>query len=562
MNMKKLLASALAATMLFTTAVTSFVASAAVTVGTITAGNVDKVVGDTDTISTEITIDFPDGVVAPHDITTVSLEGYNLTDATLGEVTYAESSKQGKVWIDPTSEELAKGEILIQSPVDDIAPTVKKIILNVTFTDADDIDTAAGTYSIVVDGNEMTNFDEEDLDVTATNGTFTVKVAHVCEAGTPVSNENGTHDIPCVGCDKLVADDEQCTYGDDGACTVCGYKEPVVEPELGELTATSASFVYKNSMELPIQYQGVSYSGDASAVEEFGIIAIREDKYDGVTPLTPQTPNAMSMTWDTVQSSPNLYIYGFAFKFITKEYIVVSYVKVGENYIYGEKYQESYADLCVNRIARGDTSSNGYKYAKHYLDTYYTLFDVKLYDGAENLPAADTSKKYVGNYTKTQHDFPVATGELTTSVSREDGTLLFNNMEFGYGVYFNYSGEAEVLKSGVLILREDKYTQGTAITKETPGVMFDEADGLMDKTYTIYGFSLANIAKDYIFVPYVETTEGTVYGEYRALAFADVILARLNASGHAKSKAIFDAYYMMASSSNITPSQLITAVDK
>ncbi len=173
MKMKKLLASALAAAMVVSSMVGTLVTSAADTVGTITAGTVNAVVGETDTITADINIAFPNGVVAPHNIITIALDGYTLSDVELGEVTYT-SATEGKVEIDADGSNLAAGKVLLECPVDSKAPTVTAIALTATFVDADETDTVAGTYAIVVSGDDMTDVNEADIAIDAVNGSLVV----------------------------------------------------------------------------------------------------------------------------------------------------------------------------------------------------------------------------------------------------------------------------------------------------------------------------------------------------------------------------------------------------
>ena len=239
MKMKKLLASALAAAMVVSSMIGTMVTSAATSVGTITAGTVNAVVGETDTVTADINIAFTEGVVAPHNIITVALDGYTLSDVTLGGVTYT-SDTEGVVSIDADGSNLAAGKILLECPVDATAPTVTAIALTATFVDADDVDTEAGTYAIVVSGDDMTDVNESDIAITAVNGSLVVAEPHVCSAGEVTPNNDGTHDIACAGCELLFADNEPCTYV-DGACSVCGYAEPVTGPVLDEtITLTTA----------------------------------------------------------------------------------------------------------------------------------------------------------------------------------------------------------------------------------------------------------------------------------------------------------------------------------
>jgi len=229
MKMKKLLASALAAAMVVSSMVGTLVTSAATSVGTITAGTVQKTVGDTDTVAVPVEITFDgEGVVAPHNIVTVALDGYALDSITDLAVT---KTGEGTVDIDPDGSNLAAGKILLEAPVDSKAPTVTKIAFTANFVDADETDTVAGTYAIVVSGDDMTDVNEADIAIGAVNGSLVVAEPHVCTAGEATPNNDGTHDIACAGCDKLFADNETCTYV-DGACSVCGYAEPVTGPVL------------------------------------------------------------------------------------------------------------------------------------------------------------------------------------------------------------------------------------------------------------------------------------------------------------------------------------------
>ncbi len=242
---KKLLASAIAATMLISTFVSSLVVSAA-NVGTLTIGTTEITQGTTEAEVT-LTYSYDPAVAAPHnlitidsdfDLTAVELVSVNGTalkdfpvedDLIMCPVNIAEGDLEAN---------LAEGKILLGTNMSE-NNLVSEIVLAASFTVPANAE--AKTYAISAT-SDYADYDEAPDDTVAiVDGSIVVKAAHVCEAGTAVSNDNGTHDIPCVGCDKLIANDEPCTYGDDGACTVCGYKEPVVGPEEdSSITATLA----------------------------------------------------------------------------------------------------------------------------------------------------------------------------------------------------------------------------------------------------------------------------------------------------------------------------------
>ena len=505
-KIKQLLVGVLTVAVISSNFAAALIPGAATITGTIAVTENKTVVASTTdtTVDVPVKVTFTEPVTGPHGRFSITADGATLTDIKVDSFDNANAKENPDAYVRIGDEygddgtNLETGTILVESAIDNKAAVVTYINLVTTFTVP--ANTAADTViPVTVKGIDATNANEDNWeDLVATDGNITVTAA---------------------------------------------------EPDYGTLTNGSADLLYKNNMDLPVQYQNTVYSGDIADIEEYGIIVIREDKYDGGA-LTTETPGAMSQTWDTLQTNSNLSVYGFAFKNITKEYIFVNYVKVNGKYIYADSVRTSYATLCANRIPTGGT---GGEKATLYLDTYYTLFGEKLYDGAKELDAADTNYGYDATYTKNEHTFPTMGTDLTYTIANTNGYLLFNNMEFGYGLTLSYNGDtSKVLETGVLMLREDKYTEGTQITKDTAGVLCASGEGFVEAAaYSVYGFSMSNIIKDYIFVPYVETADGVVYGEYLSRSFADTILARLDASGSNKAKAIFDVYAAANSSASL-----------
>lgn len=241
---KKLLASALAATMLFSTFVSSLVVSAAAT-GTLKIGTETITVG-TESATVDFTLTFSEAVAAPHDLATIVAKNANeetltITAAELGEVVYVvDGVEQNTPYIDgiaPDDEveppsvsvestNLTAGKILFGSGVASAAD-VKVINFTVTF---DTTTATVGTYTVTAT-TDGTDYDEADVVVTTEDGAIVVEEPHTCTAGEATDNGDGTHDIACAGnCGKLFADNEACNYV-EGICDVCGAEEPVDECE-------------------------------------------------------------------------------------------------------------------------------------------------------------------------------------------------------------------------------------------------------------------------------------------------------------------------------------------
>lgn len=253
---KKLLASALAATMLFSTFVSSLVVSAAAT-GTLEIGTKTITVG-TESATVDFTLTFSEAVTAPHDLATIVAKNANeetltITAAELGEVVYVvDGVEQNTPYIDgiaPDDEveppsvsvestNLTAGKILFGSGVASAAD-VKVINFTVTF---DTTTATVGTYTVTAT-TDGTDYDEADIVVTTEDGAIVVEEAHVCAAGDLVNNGDGTHDVKCSGCELLYADNVPCEYV-DGLCA-CGAKEPVDECE--HVNATNRVVTFENN---------------------------------------------------------------------------------------------------------------------------------------------------------------------------------------------------------------------------------------------------------------------------------------------------------------------------
>ena len=240
---KKLLASALAATMLFSTFVSSLVVSAAAT-GTLKIGTETITVG-TESATVDFTLTFSEAVTAPQDLATIVAKNANeetlaIIGAELGEVTYVVDGEETKSPIidgvvpdedvePPTvsvsGTNLDAGKILFESGVAG-ALDVKVINFTVTF---DTTTATVGTYTVTAT-TDGTDYDEADVVVTTEDGAIVVEEPHTCTAGEATDNGNGTHDIACAGnCGKLFADNEACNYV-EGICDVCGAEDPNYEP--------------------------------------------------------------------------------------------------------------------------------------------------------------------------------------------------------------------------------------------------------------------------------------------------------------------------------------------
>ena len=278
---KKLLASALAATMLFSTFVSSLVVSAAAT-GTLKIGTETITVG-TESATVDFTLTFSEAVTAPQDLATIVAKNANeetlaIIGAELGEVTYVVDGEETKSPIidgvvpdedvePPTvsvsGTNLDAGKILFESGVAG-ALDVKVINFTVTF---DTSKAAVGTYTVTAT-TDATDHDEADVVVTTEDGAIVVEEPHTCTAGEATDNGDGTHDIACAGnCGKLFADNEDCNYV-EGICDVCGAEDPNYEPPVVECqhsAEANRTVTFENSA---INYNTVcSLCGEIIAVE-------------------------------------------------------------------------------------------------------------------------------------------------------------------------------------------------------------------------------------------------------------------------------------------------------
>ena len=301
MKMKKLLASALAAAMVVSSMIGTMVTSAAETVGTITAGTVEKTVGDTDTVVAGVAIEFTKegGVVAPHNIITVALDGYTIDSVSTPVVEYAEGSATGVVDIDPDGSNLAAGKILLEAPVDSYAPTVTKITFDVTFVDADDVDTIAGTYAIVVSADDMTDVNEADIAITATNGSLVVE-----EAVTECAHANITyvsHVAPIEG-----GPNGSITY----ACGDCGetMTEEVFYDNTFKFATAYADYQAETILCFTFNTTAANWTG-VDQTKSFAILTKDDNSSDEATPvvkvqLISELTNNGALTSNIVMSYP------------------------------------------------------------------------------------------------------------------------------------------------------------------------------------------------------------------------------------------------------------------
>ena len=225
MKMKKLLAAAMAATMILSSMVTSFVASAA-TVGKITAGDVTVCPGKESTVNVDVEINFDgEGVKAPHNIVSVAIAGYDLKEVT--DIATVKTG-EGDVIIDEDGSNLAAGKILFEAPVDSKAPTVTKITFTAVFEENGE---AKGT-EIVVNGDDMTDVNEAEIGIDAKAGVLTIAHAYEASVTAPTCTAQGFTTHTCACGDTYID-----TYVDpiahsyvDGKCTVCGADDPNYEP--------------------------------------------------------------------------------------------------------------------------------------------------------------------------------------------------------------------------------------------------------------------------------------------------------------------------------------------
>lgn len=238
---KSLLSFALAATMLFSTVfVGANAEDATPKTGTLNIGTATVEVGEP-TATVDFTLTFDEAVKSPHSLCTI-ISDYELTNLAVKSVdgtvvaddeNLAEGDddlvSSATVKISNNGLNLAAKKVIFESGVDSNAPVVTTIVFTATF----DTSAAVAGTSVVSAEIDATNYDENTFALTVNDGEIVVAEPHVCSAGEVTDNEDGTHDIACAGCDKLFADNEACNYV-DGACSVCGAKEPVVGPVVDE----------------------------------------------------------------------------------------------------------------------------------------------------------------------------------------------------------------------------------------------------------------------------------------------------------------------------------------
>jgi len=293
MKMKKLLASALAAAMVVSSMVGAMVASAETTnVGTISAADVEKTYGETDNITAKITIAFNEGLTikAPHNSVTVALDGYTLASISDPEVTYAAGSATGKVTVEESN--LTNGKILLEAPVDEHAPTVTKIEFDANFVDADEEDTAVGTYTIDVNGDDMTDYEEADIAVTDDDGVLTVvaaapevteySVKFVDADGTVLSEQTVEEGAAAVAPEDPVSSEAHTyfTGWDKDFSNITA--DTVITAEYINIVfrVKNAALVLAGAIDMKVNvYADVGDLRD-EAIEEFGVLAWENDTYN------------------------------------------------------------------------------------------------------------------------------------------------------------------------------------------------------------------------------------------------------------------------------------------
>jgi len=282
-NAKKLLAIAIALVMLVSTLVSGLVVSAA-TPGSLTVAETTTVeVGEQAIVN--FNINFGETPVnALHMLATITSD-LAIVDAELGAVTYP----NGEPVVDDELESpalrldtknLEAGKILFESGVDG-AVTVTDVNFTVTFAAAE----AAGDYAFAINV-ESTDYDEADFDAMTAAGTITVAAPHECVAGEAIDNGDGTHDVPCTGCDVLIKDDEPHNFV-DGVCDVCGAAEPVTGPvEDPALKFQGASVGYGTS-SLQVNFR---VRNTVLALYDDVEVVIIPQKYDMTTLNLVETP--------------------------------------------------------------------------------------------------------------------------------------------------------------------------------------------------------------------------------------------------------------------------------
>lgn len=253
---KKLLASVLAVTMLFSTMISALVVSAeAVNKGTFTVGTTEIEVGDT-TAELDLTIAFRDGednpiaIKSPHDMFTLTApEGFTLENVVVKsqvitnsiEAIGEEEGVQGEVNIKYTEggTNFAAGKVIIESPVDEQAPEITDIVLTATYAVADTV--VAGEYEIAVASSLADWYEgvEGDIALTDVAGAIVVADAHEhsftgTETTAPTCTEPGVMTYNCE-CGKDSYTEEIPALGHTEA-------EAVIENEVAADCDTAGSY--------------------------------------------------------------------------------------------------------------------------------------------------------------------------------------------------------------------------------------------------------------------------------------------------------------------------------
>jgi len=238
MKMKKLLAAALAATMMFSSMVTSIVASAETPSTVVTIAPV--AVGD-EVYTADIVINFDPAVTGPHLLFDVDAEGATLTDIALKDDSLL------NIYAEEGGENLADGRFIVEPKTPDKAVSAVGITATFKLTEA----AAAGdeiTVDVAVSDN--CDWDENVLTIEAGSDTYTVEAPHECA---PVTNFDATGHWTECEC-GITSEVEPHVFGDaaeaeDGkwykSCE-CGYSEeveaPVVEVTFDDVFPAKVSY--------------------------------------------------------------------------------------------------------------------------------------------------------------------------------------------------------------------------------------------------------------------------------------------------------------------------------
>lgn len=374
-------------------------------------------------------------------------------------------------------------------------------------------------------------FTASSADATAAGTTHTITVSDVqgCDYGDKTDNGDGSYTY-----DESTPFDMDITAG----------SVKFIAPSDATFTAT-ASDVFKNTLRFGVNYSAISFTGNMADVTELGILAIRTSRLGGAA-LTVDTVGAIKVTAvDPTTTTASALLFGMNFLNLAEDYTFRLYIKVNDSVgtRYTVPYVANYAEMLKVKVSSTNATTN--RNANHYVNAYYTLFGIDITGSATALSAPANVGSYTANYTKNTYTLPAASGVTYTT----SDYVKFNTLSFGYNFSnIAYSGSGTVNYTGVLMLRADKYANdGSQITRETTGVIDSKAsDTGLKTTYStaVTGLGLTSLTAVYIFVPYVELTDGTMaYGACSTISFADYLVSRMNkASTAARANALLTAY--------------------